>query len=180
MFEARRIVGAPRAMPDFIVIGAQKSGTSSMFKYLLQHPQILAPIYKELYYFDRHYERGLAWYACNFPAKSTIQRLNDKAGRNHVAFEATATYIFDPDVPGRIAADIATRKFIALLRNPTDRAISQYWHARRMGKETRSLADALEADHARYEADMLFEAGNGPQAAKAAAWSHLSPPRHLS
>jgi hypothetical protein len=68
-FEGRRVVGVPRAMPNFILIGAQKSGTSSMFAYLKQHPQIIRPIFKELYYFDRHYERGLRWYACNFPAK---------------------------------------------------------------------------------------------------------------
>jgi hypothetical protein len=167
IFESRRIVGAPRAMPDFIVIGAQKSGTSSIFIYLRQHPRIIAPVFKELYYFDRHYDRGLAWYGCNFPAKSTVARLNDQRGAPHLTFEATATYIFDKDVPARIARDIETRKFIALLRNPADRAISAYWHARRLGRETRSLADALKADLDRYEAETLFEAGNGPKPPKA-------------
>src|SRR5262245_53871580 len=163
LFELRRVTRAPRAMPDFILIGAQKSGTSSMFSYLRQHPQIVRPVFKEPYYFDRHYDRGLSWYGCNFPARSTIERLNDRHGRPHLAFEATATYVFDERVPGRIAADIETRKFIVLLRNPVDRAISAYWHARRMGRETRSLNEALNIDLEWHQAETAFENGTGPK-----------------
>lgn len=163
LFEARRMAGVPRAMPGFILIGAQKSGTSSMFAYLKQHPQIVRPIFKELYYFDRHYHRGLNWYGCNFPARAAIERRNDRHGRPHLTFEATATYIFDADVPKRIASDIETRKFIVLLRNPVDRAISAYWHARRMGRETRSLDEALKIDLERCGAELAFEAGRGPE-----------------
>ncbi|HEX3487411.1 MAG TPA: sulfotransferase domain-containing protein [Micropepsaceae bacterium] len=164
-FQARRIARVPRAMPGFILIGAQKSGTSSMFAYLKQHPQIVRPIFKELYYFDRHYHRGLDWYGCNFPARSSIERRNDRHGRPHYTFEATATYIFDADVPKRISSDIETRKFIVLLRNPVDRAISAYWHARRMGRETRTLDEAMKMDRERCEAELAFEAGSGPEPA---------------
>jgi hypothetical protein len=170
LFEARRVAGVPRAMPNFIVIGAQKSGTSSMFAYLKQHPQIIRPIFKELYYFDRHYQRGLRWYGCNFPARSTIARRNDRYGKPHLTFEATATYIFDAQVPSRIAKDIETRKFIVLLRDPVDRAISAYWHARRMGRETRSLSEALKIDLEYFDAEIDFEKGRGPKPAG-------SPPR---
>jgi hypothetical protein len=163
LFESRRLSAAQRAMPDFIVIGAQKSGTSSMFAYLRQHPQVVRPLYKEPYFFDRHYQRGLAWYGRNFPSRNTIRRLNDRSGRPHLTFEATATYVFDPDVPARIARDISTRKFIVLLRNPVERAISAYWHARRMGKESRSLGQALEVDLRRYEKEKAFEDGAGPR-----------------
>jgi hypothetical protein len=163
MFEARRFIKVPRAMPDFIVIGAQKSGTSSMFVYLKQHPQILRPVFKEPYYFDRHYDRGLAWYGRNFPARATVERLNDRHARAHLTFEATATYVFDARVPERIAREVETRKFIALLRDPTDRAISAYWHARRMGLESRSLEEALKIDLERYEGEKAFEEGRGPE-----------------
>src|SRR5262249_30522890 len=88
--------------------------------------------------------------------------LNDRHGRRHLTFEATATYVFDDRVPERIAADVETRKFIVLLRNPVDRAISAYWHARRMGRETQSLTDALKRDLARHEAQASFEIGQGP------------------
>src|ERR1700742_5139666 len=83
LFESRRLSPASRAMPDFILIGAQKSGTSSMFAYLKQHPQIVRPIFKEPYFFDRHYDRGLHWYGRNFPSRNTIGRLNDRFGRPH-------------------------------------------------------------------------------------------------
>jgi hypothetical protein len=165
LFESRRFSPGPRAMPDFIVIGAQKSGTSSMFVYLMQHPQIVRPIFKEPYFFDRYYDRGLGWYGCNFPSRGAMNRLNDRHGRRHLTFEATATYVFDPDVPSRIAADIPTRKFIALLRNPAERAVSAYWHARRMGRETRSLMEALDVDLRRYEQEKAFESGAGPRPA---------------
>jgi hypothetical protein len=163
LFESRRLSRAPRSMPDFIVIGAQKSGTSSMFAYLKQHPQIIRPVFKEPYFFDRHYHRGLHWYGCNFPSRKTIDHLNNRAGNAHLTFEATATYVFDPHVPSRIASDIKTRKFILLLRNPVERAISAYWHARRMGRETRSLMDALEIDQRRYEEETAFETGAAPK-----------------
>jgi hypothetical protein len=161
-FELRRMIGGPGAMPHFILIGAQKAGTSSLFAYLKQHPQIVRPIFKEPYYFDRKYHRGLNWYGCNFPARSVIERLNDSRGRPHLTFEATATYVFDARVPQRIAADIETRKFIVLLRDPVDRAISAYWHACRMGREVRTLDEALKLDREWYEAEEAFEAGNGP------------------
>lgn len=162
LFAARGLGSPRRALPSFMLIGAQKSGTSSMFAYLKQHPQIVPPVYKEPYFFDRHYERGLSWYGCNFPALAAIERKNDRAGKPHLTFEATATYVFDAKAPERIAADVETRKFILLLRNPVDRAISAYWHARRMGRETRSLDEALDIDFARYDAERAYEQGTGP------------------
>lgn len=140
------MMSAPRQMPHFMVIGAQKSGTSSLFAYLKQHPQIVRPIFKEPFFFDRHYERGLKWYGCNFPSRAAIDRLDNRRGKKHLTFEATASYVFGANVPVRIARDVETRKFILLLRNPVERAISAYWHARRMGRETRALMDALEAE----------------------------------
>lgn len=163
LFTARGIGSPRRALPGFMLIGAQKSGTSSMFAYLKQHAQIVPPVYKEPYYFDRYYERGLGWYGCNFPALSAIERKNDRTGTPHLTFEATATYVFDAKAPERIAADVETRKFILLLRNPIDRAISAYWHARRMGRETRSLDEALDTDFARYDAERAHEEGRGPE-----------------
>src|SRR5262245_31914907 len=106
IFSARRLSRAERALPDFIVIGAQKSGTSSLYSYLRQHPQVAPPVHKEIYYFDRHYSRGLSWYLCNFPTRAGLDRLSDRLGHRHVTFEATATYIFDANAPGRIAQDL--------------------------------------------------------------------------
>lgn len=157
LFEYRRLQGNERAMPHFIVIGAQKSGTSSMFSYLKQHRQILRPIFKEPGFFNRQYHRGLGWYGSNFPAQRTVSQLNDRLGRPHLTFEATATYVFDEQVPGRIARDLKTRKFILLLRNPADRVISAYWHARRMGIESRTLIEVVESDRRRTEMEISGE-----------------------
>jgi hypothetical protein len=154
LFEFRRLQPVARAMPHFILIGAQKSGTSSVFSYLKQHPQILRPIFKEPYFFDRHYHRGLGWYGSNFPSQRTIDRRNDRLGRPHLTFEATATYIFDEKVPNRIARDLKTRKFILLLRNPVERVISAYWHAHRLGVESRSLAQVVDDDMRRYRSEL--------------------------
>ena len=161
LFEFRRLRPVPRALPNFLVIGAQKSGTSSMFSYLKQHPQVLRPIFKEPYFFDRQYHRGLAWYGSNFPSQRAVNRLNDRMGRAHLTFEATATYIFDEHVPARVARDLKTRKFILLLRNPAERVISAFQHARRMGIESRSLAEAVESDMQRYRAEAAGEKENG-------------------
>jgi hypothetical protein len=79
-----------------------------------------------------------------------------------VTFEATATYIFDTNAPRRISQDLDTRRFVALLRDPVDRAISNYWHARRLGRESRGLMEAMEADLARFMAERAFDAGLGP------------------
>lgn len=161
-FEVRRFSPAERTLPHFIVIGAQKSGTSSLFVYLRQHPQIVRPIFKEPYYFDRHYDKGLDWYGRNFPARSTIERLNDRYGRPHLTFEATPTYVFEPQVPERVSRDTQTRKFILLLRDPVDRAISAYWHMCRLGLEKRSLDEAIKIDLDWYLAEKAFEDGKGP------------------
>ena len=134
------------SLPNFVVVGAPKCGTTSLYHYLKQHPQIVRPAFKEIYFFDRHYHRGLRWYGCNFPTRAAMERMNDAHGRAHLTFEATATYIFDSEVPQRIVRDVATRKFVALLRDPISRAISAYWHARRMGLESRSLVEAIRAD----------------------------------
>ncbi|HWU56287.1 MAG TPA: sulfotransferase domain-containing protein, partial [Rhizomicrobium sp.] len=89
----------------------------------------------------------------NFPSQHRVNRLNDRLGRAHLTFEATATYIFDEQVPARIARDLKTRKFILLLRNPAERVISAYWHARRMGIESRSLGEVVDTDMRRYQAE---------------------------
>jgi hypothetical protein len=165
-FEARRLAGkagVARSMPHFMVIGAQKSGTTSMYSYLKQHPQILRPIFKEPFFFDQNYERGLSWYGANFPARATIARLDDRHGRAHLTFEATASYVFNSIVPQRIAQDVDTRKFIALLRNPVDRVVSAYWHACRLGLEKRSLGEAIKIDLDRYATDKAYEEGYGPK-----------------
>jgi hypothetical protein len=138
-----------RALPDFLIIGAQKAATTSLYAYLAQHPHILRSRPKEIFFFDGGetprvdtYSKGEAWYRSHFP-------LRKKLTNQSVTFEASTTYLFNPLVPERIHHMIPQVKLIALLRDPTERAISHYFHEQRKGKETLSLQDALDAEESR-------------------------------
>lgn len=134
------------SLPDFIIIGAQKSGTTSLFSYLSQHPQILPSFKKEVHFFDGglnpevdSYQNGINWYRLRFPKKKKSQKV----------FEASPFYIFNPLVPKRIFDHIPKVKIIAILRNPTERAISQYFHSQSGKNESLSISDAFEEEENR-------------------------------
>ncbi|MGI9254548.1 MAG: sulfotransferase domain-containing protein, partial [Thermomicrobiales bacterium] len=123
--------------PDFIVIGAQRSGSTSLYRYLSAHPLIEAARIKELHYFSLHHQRPLAWYRSQFP-------LNLPPG--HITGEATPYYLFHPHAARRIAETAPRAKLIAVLRNPIDRAHSHYHHELARGVEWLSFEDAIRAE----------------------------------
>jgi hypothetical protein len=139
------------ALPDFLIIGAQRSGTTSLYNYLVDHPAIAPASEKELHFFDLHFGRGLAWYRSQFPPRPAPGRLRWMTG------EATPYYVFHPLAPQRIAALLPHVKLILLLRNPIDRAYSHYNSAVKRGIETLSFEDALaqETQRLRGEADRI-------------------------
>lgn len=132
--------------PSFLIIGTQKGGTTSLYRYLEQHPQILPAIKKEIYFWNYHYKRGLDWYLSHFPSLKEPTYLTG---------EATPNYIEDEEVAQRIAERFPDMKLILLLRNPVERTISQYHHWVRLGLEEQSLTEAISA-----ELELL---GNYPQ-----------------
>jgi tetratricopeptide (TPR) repeat protein len=117
--------------PDFIIIGAEKCGTSSLYYYLSYHPQVLLPHKKELDFFWRHYERGINWYLANFP---TITDRSD-----FITGEATPNYLRFIIAAQRIKQHFPKTKLIVLLRNPIDRAISWHYHKVNTGLTTGSF-----------------------------------------
>jgi len=129
-----------RPLPDFLVIGAQKAGTTALYAYLRDTPGITGPSWKEVSYFDRHYTRGEAWYRGNFP--------NTLRARGLVG-EASPSYLFHPQAPGRVAALVPNARLIALVRNPVDRAFSHYQHEVALGREPLSFENALAAEEER-------------------------------
>lgn len=138
-----------RAMPGFIVIGAMKSGTTSLFYYLSQHPALVPSTPKETHFFDGgsvngvdEYQYGLPWYLRHFPLKSQLK------GQKQT-FEASPSYIYHPLAAARIHETLPDIKMILLLRNPTQRAISHYQHKKRSGIEKLSLMEALQAEESR-------------------------------
>lgn len=154
-----------RALPDFIVIGGQRCGTTSLFKNLAEHPQVLRPgIEKGLDYYSLYPDRGLDWYRGNFPITSLARLRTVRHGKPAV-FEACTYYLFHPFAIERIARDLPHVKLVAMLRDPVERAFSAYKHELARGFETepdflRALAleeSRLEGEVERMAADPAYE-----------------------
>jgi hypothetical protein len=137
--EYRELTAPMRGLPSVLIIGTQKGGTTSLFNYLVQHPDVLPPLGKEVHYFDFHYASGLNWYRGRFPYS---HRLRDGA----LTIDATPYYMMHPLAPQRAAQLLPDVKLVALLRNPIDRAFSHYQHEVRGGRESLSFAEALERE----------------------------------
>ena len=144
-----RILTAPlRSSPDFLIVGAQKGGTTSLYSILSQHPSVDEAWKKEIHYFDLRYSRGWPWYRAHFPTRAPFNR----SGRRW-AGEATPYYLFHPHVPRRVRDQLPDVKLIALLRDPVARAYSHYNHLVRLGHESLSFEEAV-----RQEGERLGDA----------------------
>lgn len=132
-----------RTLPDFLVIGAMRAGTSSLYKYLGQHPQSVSSARKEVQYFSRYHDRSLDWYRAHFPTRGYLGWRSWRADGPVLTFEASPGYLAHPRAPGRVAEVLPGIRSIALLRDPADRALSHYEHLRRLGIERRPLEVAL-------------------------------------
>ena len=120
-------------LPNFLVIGAGKSGTTSLAAYLDAHPDVFMAHQKEVRFFDRYWHEGVDWYAAKFAAA---------AGKAAVG-EASPSYLQSAEAPARTAQTIPGAKLIALLRNPVDRAYSAWTNLHEQGRDPRSFADAV-------------------------------------
>jgi hypothetical protein len=143
-----RYTAPARLRPDFLIIGAQRCGTTSMFKTLIQHLLVARPfLRKGVHYFDTNYDQGFAWYRGQFPiaATSRIRR----GGRRALTGESSPYYMFHPDAGRRIAADLPDVRLIALVRDPVERAYSAHSHESARGFETEDFARALELEDER-------------------------------
>jgi sulfotransferase family protein len=152
--ERTRIATASRRLrPNYLVIGAQKGGTTSLHGYLAAHPAVLTASIKEVQYFSKYYARGEDWYLAYFPlaARGRLTRL--RTGVAPAVGEASATYLFDPRTPERVRRFDPQMKLIAALRDPVERAYSHYQMEQRWGRETLPFEQALE----REEAELGFE-----------------------
>jgi sulfotransferase family protein len=138
----RQLTGTLRGFPSALIIGAQKAGTTSLFSYLVQHPDVLPPLSKEIHYFDLNYARGVTWYRARFPFSHQLRGAS-------LTLDASPYYLAHPLVPPRAAQLLPRVKLVALLRNPVDRAFSHYQHEVRGGRESLSFAEAIEQEPAR-------------------------------
>lgn len=130
-----------RPLPSFVIIGAYKCGTTSLFEYLSRHPRIARPDKKEINFFTRYFDNGLPWYRSHFP------RLGDVSGR--IAFEATPAYLPNARAARRARQVLPDAKLIVLLRNPTERTMSHYYFRPPRGAGTEALRDTIRAEISR-------------------------------
>lgn len=144
-----------RPLPDFLVIGTKRGGTTSLWNWLLQHPDVLPQLpsrqnIKSPHYFYWHFDRGESWYRSHFATSMSRARARRHAGGARVVTgEASPYYLFDPRVPARVADVLPQVRLIVLLRNPVDRAASHHRERTNAGVEKLSFADALDAEQGR-------------------------------
>lgn len=133
-----------RPLPDFIITGVAKCGTESFWAAMMQHPQIAKPNIHSIHYFDEVYHKNLQWYQAHFPLK---KRLSDKL----ITGEKSTFYISHPYCAERIHKVLPDVKLIVLLRNPVDRAVSQYGHFKSRGYEDLPIDEAMRQEEERIE-----------------------------
>jgi hypothetical protein len=150
---SRRPTSRLRVLPDFLIIGAQRSGTSSLFKYLAAHPCVRRAIRKEVSFFSRWYSKGEDWYRSHFPTSLEVRLLQSLRASRILTFEASPSYFYHPHAGGRASQLIPEAKIVVLLRNPIDRAFSDYRHMVRLGYETLSFEEAIEKEAERIQAE---------------------------
>ena len=134
------------SLPNLIVGGAQKCGTTSLHQFLKSHPDIFFPESpQEIHYFDidENYRRGLDHYRDFF---------RDQDGQKIIG-QTSPLYLYESKVAERIHRDLDAVKFIFILRNPVERAYSHYWHEIRYGYETKSFEEALKLESIRVAKD---------------------------
>lgn len=137
----RYATAARRVLPDFLIVGAQKAGTTSLYEYLCEHPSVQPALTKEVHYFDLQFDRGLKWYRAHFPLRSHMAVASSTA--RPISGEASPYYLFHPLVPQRVADTLPSVKLLVVLRDPVERALSHYFHEVRWGHETREIDEAL-------------------------------------
>ena len=139
-------------LPDFLGLGAQRSGTTTLHMLLRKHPQAFVPDVKEVQYFSLHYNRNLRWYAEHFI----------RAEADHRVGEISLYYLYHPKIPERVASFLPHVKLVVLLRDPVERSLSGYFHAIRHGMESLPIKEAFNAEPERlYRSSSALASGHG-------------------
>ena len=149
-----RITAACRVLPDLLIVGGQRCGTTSMYQALVQQPTVFRPVWRQgVHYFDVDYAHGLSWYRAHFPLRAQLRRAERRYGTRALAFESSPYYLFHPLAAARIAQDLPGVRLLVLVRDPVERAYSAHAHEYARGFETLDFTDALAAEAARLEGE---------------------------
>ncbi len=135
-----------RMTPSFVIVGAQRSGTTTLFRLLADHPDVVRPtLVKGTGYFDDNYARGERWYRAHFPLRPPLSSDRPRP----VTFECSGYYMFHPRAPYRLARDLPGARVVAVIRDPVERAYSAHQHELSRGFESVDFAEALRLEQAR-------------------------------
>lgn len=150
LMTVNRPTAGARMLPTFLIAGAARSGSASVFRALSEHPAIGHPFprgSREVHFFDNNYGRGLGWYQSHFPFRAQMERTARGVGvKAPLAFESGIYYMFHPLAPERIKRDLPDVKLLVLLRDPVERAFSMHAHSVGFGYETETFERALDLE----------------------------------
>ena len=135
-----------RVLPDFLILGGQRCGSTSLYDMLCGHPDVMPASHKEPHFFDNNHLRGEQFYRRLFPLRMHVRARERRLGRRVVTGEATTYYLAHPAVPARVRAMLPNVRLIAIVRDPVDRAYSHYQLSVREGREPLSFEEALAAE----------------------------------
>lgn len=180
-----RVTADLRRGPDFVVIGAKRGGSTSLYNYMLEHPNTV-PMFpgrqhiKGAHYYDTRYARGLTWYRSHFPIEVGGRPLARPKLSPAICGEASPYYLFHPLAAERLAHDYPDVRIIVVLRDPVERAYSHFKERTHHGGETLSFEEALdaEADRIRGEEERIL-ADNSYVSAEHENHSYLAQGRYL-
>ena len=159
------ITGFIRVIPDFLVIGAKRCGTTSLYQHLPEHPCISKSPHDNMGFFNDNFHLGVNWYKSFFPTTFTRNKIKSKFG-DFLAFDVTTKYMEEESTANNVYQTKPNMKIIIILRNPVDRAYSQYHLSVRQTAERRSFEDVVEENmnrlnkesHEHYEIKPRFSA----------------------
>ncbi|MDC0170587.1 sulfotransferase [Candidatus Nitrosopelagicus sp.] len=139
------ITASSRVLPNFIIAGTVRSGTTSLYNYTCNHPSILPAAYDEIGFFDSNFQLGTMWYQSMFPTKKQMESVQEKTNFC-LTGEDTPFYFWNKDAIKRISELIPNCKIIMIFRNPVDRAYSNYQLGKRENKEDLSFEKTIEIE----------------------------------
>lgn len=154
----------PGSLPNFLIVGAARSGSTALYRHLRAHPDVFLPPRKEIHFFDHNWDRGIDWY----------RRYYDSVSHEHALGEATPSYMYEPDAVVRMASVVPDARLVAILRHPVDRAYSHYWLNRGQGRERLGFEAALDAEAGRLATGAGLEPG-----VQRRRWAYVDRGRYL-
>jgi hypothetical protein len=146
-----------RLMPDFIIIGAERGGTTSLYNYLVEHPNIASAAKKEVHFFDDNFPKGVSWYRGQFPYAAHRYYAENVRKRDLITGEGSPYYLFHPHAAKRVKQVAPHAKLIVVLRNPVERAYSHYCWEVGWGNEKLTFEEAIacEEERTKKEGDKI-------------------------